>query len=219
MIFYFSATGNNQYIAERIAGKTGDRIISIREAVDQNHVEVTLADEENLGFVIPTYFGGFPEIVTTFLDSLHVKYAQNNYIFFVATYGSATGNIGLEAKDKIGALGQSLDASFSVKMVDNWNPGFDMTDQAYIHRAEEKAEEQIPHVLEAITRKEHCLEIGKTVLALLQNQARKMYERARRTDNFSVGCECIHCGICEKQCPSHAIRLLIFFVISVSFIF
>ena len=54
MIFYFSATGNDQYIAERIAGKTGDRIISIREAVDQNHVEVTLADEENLGFVIPT---------------------------------------------------------------------------------------------------------------------------------------------------------------------
>ena len=33
MIFYFSATGNSKYAAERIASATEDRLIFIRDAI------------------------------------------------------------------------------------------------------------------------------------------------------------------------------------------
>ncbi len=36
MIIYFSATGNSQYVAERIAQATGDRTVSITSCM-KNH--------------------------------------------------------------------------------------------------------------------------------------------------------------------------------------
>ena len=39
MIFYFSATGNSQYAAEKIAEATGDRLISIGQALRDTHFD------------------------------------------------------------------------------------------------------------------------------------------------------------------------------------
>ena len=70
MIFYFSATGNSKYVAERIAGKTGDRLVSIGSAIKNDEMSYELAPGEDLGFVTPVYFWGIPEIVHTFLRTV-----------------------------------------------------------------------------------------------------------------------------------------------------
>ena len=49
MIYYFSATGNSQHVATRIAEALGTQAQSIETA----STEIRLADSEPLGFVTP----------------------------------------------------------------------------------------------------------------------------------------------------------------------
>ena len=60
MILYFSATGNTQYAAQRIARASGDSIVSIREYLQNGTHSFSLKENENFGIATPTYFQGMP---------------------------------------------------------------------------------------------------------------------------------------------------------------
>ncbi len=46
MIFYFSATGNNKYIAEQIAQEFDSKIFSIQDCLENNELEFALDKDE-----------------------------------------------------------------------------------------------------------------------------------------------------------------------------
>ena len=50
MIFYFSATGNSKYVAQRLAGATGERLVFLRDAVRSRAYHYDLGRQERLGF-------------------------------------------------------------------------------------------------------------------------------------------------------------------------
>ena len=77
MIYYFSATGNNKYVAQRIAEAIGDDAMSIQECTP------SLPSSDVVGFVSPTYGWGLPEIMKRFFGNLSASSAS--YVFFVAT--------------------------------------------------------------------------------------------------------------------------------------
>ena len=72
MILYFSATGNSEYVARRIAAETGDLAVSITDCYKE---QMFSFDEKckTLGIVSPTYSWGLPVIVTEFLQRLDVS--------------------------------------------------------------------------------------------------------------------------------------------------
>ena len=49
MIFYFSATGNSKYVAEKISGQTGEKIISIVDCLKNNNFDFEV-DKDVLNF-------------------------------------------------------------------------------------------------------------------------------------------------------------------------
>lgn len=208
MIFYFSSTGNNKYVATRIAEMTGDSIRFIPDCLDTKDFTCVLKPGENFGLVIPTYFGGFPTIVVDFLSQLKIQWSKNNYTFFIGTYGAGAGNICKEAVRRFRKLGKNLDASFTIKMVDNWNPYFDMTDQKYISDAETNAESVIASVVAKVSEHAHELNSDKGMQPVIQAVSTAYYHKACSTKNFSVSGSCIGCGLCERQCPVHAIKLI-----------
>jgi flavodoxin len=89
MIFYFSATGNSQYAAERIAAATGDQVISIGQALREEQFDFDITGDAHLGFVIPTFAWTLPGAVALFIKNLNLTGYSGQYVYGVFTCGQA----------------------------------------------------------------------------------------------------------------------------------
>ena len=148
MILYFSATGNSEYVARRIAAETGDIAVSITDCYKK---QIFSFDEKckTLGIVSPTYSWGLPVIVIEFLQRLDLSH-KPDYIFFIATYGTTPGQAGRFADNILAPKGLPLSAKFSVKMPDTWTPIFDLSNKEKVQRINNYAELEIDHIIEQI---------------------------------------------------------------------
>ena len=101
MIFYFSGTGNSEYVARRIAAATGDGASSIAECVAHRRFDFDASKERRVGFVFPVHFWGLPAIVVEFLEALTLADAGCCFVYTVATYGTSTGLTGWMARNAL----------------------------------------------------------------------------------------------------------------------
>ena len=209
MIFYFSATGNSKYAAERIAKATGDRLVSLSDAVRQRRWRYELAWDEPIGFVTPVYFAGLPSILRFFLGKLSLENLREQYVYLVMTCGSLTGDAAGQFGKLLKKKGLTLSAQFGIPMVDNYIPVFTIPDQASQHRILDAAETHIDDAIRAIRARGigdynrfrgHAPEL----LTAVGYQA---YAHHRPTSPFLVTGACISCGLCQEICPCGAITL------------
>ncbi len=106
MIYYFSATGNSQHVATRIAEALGTQAQSIETADTQ----ICLTDHEPLGFVTPTNWNELPVLVREFIQKADIRLALNNYVFCVATYGFLQGFVCEDARHEQNAIPRAISA-------------------------------------------------------------------------------------------------------------
>ncbi len=206
MIFYFSATGNSKYVADRIAVATGDQTASITDCCKDDSFSFEEADK-TVGIVSPTYAWGLPIIVREFLQKLTL-HTKPDYLWFAATYGTTPGQTGRFAEDILNANGLSVSAKFSVKMPDTWTPIYDLSNKSKVQRINEAAEPQIDRIIRAIQNRA-CGDFmeNKTPLFLAKAFYGLEYDSMRRTSHFSVEDTCIGCGLCARNCPVSAIEI------------
>jgi len=208
MIFYFSATGNSRYTAERIAKAAGDHAVSIVSCIDGGNLDFTLGRGERFGIVSPVYAWGLPTVTVDFLKRVNVSASSRPYTFFAGTYGCVAGQAGAFADMLLRRKGQQLDARFDVKMPDTWTPFFDLSDKKKVQRINESAEKEINFAAEKIRDRaigDFMKNKAPLPLAFLAN--RLVYPVLRGTFHFSVSKKCIGCGACAAKCPVRAIKM------------
>ena len=206
MIFYFSATGNSKYVADRIAAATGDKTISITDCCKSDSFSFGEADK-TVGVVSPTYAWGLPVIVREFLQKLTLS-TKPDYLWFAATYGTTPGQTGRFAEDILNANGLSVSAKFSVQMPDTWTPIFDLSSKSKVQRINEAAEPQIDRIISEIQK--HAsgdFMENKMPMFLTKAVYGLEYDSMRRTSHFKVENTCIGCGLCARNCPVSAIEI------------
>lgn len=209
MIFYFSATGNSKYVAERAASATDDRLIFLRDAVRGRSYRYDVSNETRIGFVVPTYFQGLPSILTFFLDKLQLTGYTDQYVYLILTCGTTTGGAAGQMAKLLKEKGVTLSAQFAVPMIDNYIPMFTIPDDDTVADILDKAEDYIDEACRAI----RSLGIGdynrcQGVLPGAQTAAMYLlYSKGRSTKPFLVTDECIKCGLCQEICPCGAITL------------
>jgi ferredoxin/flavodoxin len=210
MIFYFSATGNSKYVAEKIASVQNEKLITIADCNRNNQFFFRLTDEERIGFVFPVYFFGIPTVVIDFIQQLKLENIKNQYTFAVCTCGGGSAftlnNFGKLLKKH----GLNLNYGNMVVMPDIyiilWN----------LLPPEEKrkiilAEAEISIATVNTNISNNSLGIPKqakgTVPYLMSLFSYPLYKFGRSTKPFYTTDECTGCGLCEKICPCGIIYL------------
>lgn len=204
MVYYFSATGNNQYVARQIADYISDEMKSIPECFDEENFNLQASKDGYVGFVTPTYAWGLPEIVKSFFSKASFD-RNGSYVFFIATYGTTPGFSGKAAEKMLNARNIHIDAYYDVLMPDNWTPTFDLSDPKKVAETNAKADVEINAIKEEIMKRKTGNYMKRRLPYFTSIVALKEYENMRRTDHFVVEDTCIGCGLCEKKCPDHAI--------------
>lgn len=207
MIFYFSATGNCKYVANKLAEVTGETTVSITECLKVQNVTFEIKDGERIGFVTPTYFWGLPIVVVDFLEQINLISTGKHYVYHVLTYGTTTGPAHQIMSGYLAKKGLPLDGKFSIRMVDTWTPIFNLTDQEKNKEITDAAEIPLADVADKVKRniagdfnKRKLPEIS-SAFWIFQNKY------GRKTKKFYVEDSCISCGLCSKICPVGAIHM------------
>ena len=155
MILYFSATGNSEHVARRVAAATGDKVMSI-ERFDAESLRLALAGGPVSWICCPGVCLGLADANDRVFKDCDLSIAAGAkdggrpYTFYVSTYGSTTGQSAKFARDLLRERGLELDAAMSVKMPDTWTPVFDLSDPQKVESINKAAEAQIDAVVEAV---------------------------------------------------------------------
>lgn len=209
MIFYFSATGNSKYAAERIAAAGEDHLISLRDAVRSRSYRYDVSREERIGFVFPVYFWGLPSILRFFVNKLELTGYRGQYIYALMTCGSSTGGAGDQLSELLKEKGLTLSAQFGVPMVDNYVPMFRIAGAEEIEKRLDAAEARIDDAARAVRAKgagDYNRSRG-TAPGVMTGALYPLYAHGRSTRPFVVTDHCIGCGLCQEICPCGAILI------------
>jgi NAD-dependent dihydropyrimidine dehydrogenase PreA subunit len=199
MIFYFSATGNSKYAAEKIAVRTDDFAVSIPDAIkngipDRGKKDVT-------GFVFPVYYWGLPEIIKRFCEMPEVKNSLGSYVYCVITCGANTGTADKMLEKK---LGRAMDYSYSLRMPDNYVILYDPCTVEKARKFLSHSDKELDAVCSDIASKTAGRK-GSTQGGAKSLVVPYLYDICRTTKKFYADEKCVSCGKCVNFCPDGAI--------------
>lgn len=207
MIFYFSGTGNSQYVAKRLSEATGERLISISGCLCSG--ELTFPEKgERIGFVFPTYFFGIPVIVREFIEKLNLNGYEDNYVYAITTCGGSCGNLFARLRKVLALRGITLNGGDKVLMPDNYILMFNLlTKEDKQAKMLELAERRIDELVPQITGGGLKSPRGNFIKWLVTATNYPFYKYGRNTKHFYALVDCNGCGICQKVCPGRVIEI------------
>ena len=199
-IFYFTATGNNLYVAKRIGGE----LYSIPKLMKLEQFEF---EDEKIGIVFPSYYGGVPKIIEEFLNKVKLK---SKYVFAVVSFGSLSGAVIPELLE----IGKRNQIQFSyineILMVDNYLPVFDMAKEMK-KEPKKNIEESLAQIINDIQVKKVYIKRHAAVIRFIEAILKKVHSKNKANveydKNFYVEDTCNSCKVCEKVCPINNINV------------
>lgn len=212
MIFYFSGTGNTRWLASRLSNATGERLISIPQAITSGEYDYYLHENERIGICFPVHGWRPPFIVRDFVKRMKLHGYHSQFCFAFATCGDDVGLTFDYLREDLLSVGITLNSIYSVIMPETYNfPYIDQIDTAESAErkkalAAERLERLLPGILAANPGEEDINEsrwprINSIVLG-------GFFLKHWVTDSkFTVDADaCIKCGLCAKTCPVGNIR-------------
>lgn len=206
MIFYFSGTGNSKHVAEKIAKSTGERIVSISEDTMKTNELFEVKEDVRIGFVFPVYWYCIPTIMERFIHQLKLSGYHNQYVYAVATYGIAAGNVMNRLSRLLDKKQLPLHGKFGVKMVDNYVVGYNVAKEEKQKLILKQAEAEIDNIIDYIDRKENTEYLKKGIIAFMAPITGYAYRKANHVKKFYTTSACNDCEKCIRECPCNVIH-------------
>ena len=202
MIFYFSGTGNSEWVAKQLSDKLEDQVMNI---ADKNQVgKFNLEEEAVVGFVFPIYAWAVPPIMMDFIKQLHLS--KNSFVFAVCTCESEQGNALKKLSKQL-----HLHSTYTVLMPNNYTIMIKADKKEVVQRKLATARQQLTVIADNIKNRKEVLEFKHASLGGIKTNiiAPLFNAYAKNTwKKFWVQDSCNGCGLCEKNCPKDCIKLV-----------
>ncbi len=208
MIFYFSGTGNSRFVAERIAERVSDDLVSLNELF-RNGAKREYFSEKPFVFVAPIYAAMLPKVVTEFIK--RVNLTGSNKIYFVTTLGDKSSGA-LKSLEKLAKFkNMELQGFEDIQMPNNYLLLSNVKTFEDSIEDIESSLDLIDEVAQKIATEEKFRSVKETsiVAKAMSNKAYNngFYKFMAKDDGFFINEDCIRCGVCEKLCPLKNITL------------
>ncbi len=206
MILYFSGTGNSEYVANIIAEKTDDEIISINKLM-KTGTKGDFNSAKPYVLVCPTYAWRVPLVVEDYLRT--AKLGGNGDMYFILTCGSSTAGASSYAKKLCDEIGKKFRGLRTVVMPENYIALFDVPDTQKAEQIVKKALPVIEEAAENIKRGDNLEEKKMPLGSVMSAVINKMFFALIVKDKgFHLEKDCISCGKCVESCPLNNIALV-----------
>lgn len=205
MIFYFTGTGNSLAAAKALLIRD-EALVSITEALNTGAFGYTLKKGERVGFVYPEYAYTVPEPVQRFVGRLVLTQPENRpfYTYAVVTCGGKVARSAAYLRVLLAKQGIRLHNAFILPMPNNgvfWTP---VSTGEEVERILKKAEERIGDI-----REDTAARRVRPVRGSWFGRFGLLCMRAINTTKpFHATEKCVGCGMCVKNCPVKAIRMI-----------
>lgn len=206
MIFYFSATGNSKYLAQKLHDITGDDIYDIAAELRGN-CGYTLKEGEMAYIVSPVYFYGMPLNVKEFIDRM--TFNRRPIFDIMINFGTFPGAAIDSFQKEIESKGFEVRNRYGIRMPENYvlifEPPVPEEAERILDEADNKME-QIADIIISNRRGDFGIEhnIFKNIFGRI---ARPMHVYGRKTRGFHTSLSCTGCGICADICPDEVIEM------------
>lgn len=197
-IFYYTATGNSLLVAKSLGGK----LYSIPKLLKE---EITLFQDDVIGFVFPSYVGSIPTVVEDFLDLVKIK---ADYTFAIVTYGKMAMWTGKHFSEMARERGITIDYINQVKMVDTSLKFYDI-DKQIKGEPKKNINTQIGYIKRDVAGRVHNDTRGNRITNAVSNIGYRAYRKeiGHCEGLFSIEQSCTKCKVCEKVCPVDNIKV------------
>lgn len=208
MIYYFSGTGNSEYVAKKIAFALNLDCQDIPTLKDRNHVCVQANIQKRIGFVFPIHAWAPPKFVLDFIRQLDFSQVNDHDFFYISTCGAEEGNTYGIMKKVLKKKGIELQNGYTVVMPNNYNIGYELDSPEEVMAIYDAAEHQLRNIIVSISMKStsHDIVFEGRLPRLKSGFVNTMFRRfSMNTSPFYATDACIKCGLCAKVCPVHTI--------------
>ena len=196
-IYYFSGTGNSLYAAKKLLEKIPDSKLYSIPKLQGEHV----VNSEFMGLVFPTHALDVPVIVKDFIQKVDISKVK--YIFSIVTCGDKAGNTIVYLDELLKSKKGKLDYGLEVKLADN--SIYYKTPNTEIEKRFRELDTALARVSSDILNRNRNMDSYSkfakwSLMSLALKMAMKYYLKDGKKKVSSE--KCIHCGLCEKLCPS-----------------
>lgn len=208
MIFYFSGTGNSQFVAMQLAKILTDEVVSINQLIKDGK-KAAFHSERPLVFVAPTYAWRLPRVVEQWIQAASFEGSRSRDAYFILTCGMDCGNAAAYAKKLCVKKQLQFRGLLPIRMPENYLAMFPTPDEAQCRAIVETARPQITALAERIRSgspfSPEPISLGGRLASGPVNPL--FYALFVKDKGFTVSDKCISCGQCARRCPLNNISL------------
>lgn len=199
MVVYYSSTGNSKHVALKLHEAFQGDLIDVCDF--EAPTSFYLKDGETLFLATFNCFWGISKRVETFIRKSEFRNVSK--IIVVITCGGYLG--GGDASIEKLFLEKRLPKPtvYSLVMVTNYSILHNIPPLNVQKRKLIRAENTLSKIMQGIQKPYRSNWLIRQLTPCIQAR----YEKARITSPFTVNHACIHCGLCAKNCPVHAIEM------------
>lgn len=200
MILYFTATGNSEYVAKKMAKELGEETKNLFSLL-RGEESGPIFSEQPWIVVVPTYAWRIPRLVENYLSS--GKLEGNREMYFVMTCGDGNGNAWKYCKKLCQKLGMVFRGCASLILPENYIALFDAPQEQEAVRIVQEAQGEIALLIQAIKDKKSFPQPEISWKAKWQSALLNplFYAFTVKDKKFYVKEGCISCKKCLRVCP------------------